>query len=396
MPNALDGIRVLDLSQGVAGAYCTKLLAGSGAEVIKIEPLEIGESTRRLSPFASDQAGVEQSLVHLYLNTSKKSVTLDIQSAEGQSVFRRLTKHADLVIESFLPGTMAGLDLGHEQLTEDNPGLVMTSVTFFGQDGPYSGYKGGEIIAQAVSGNLQITGAPDREPLMVGGYLAQYVGGQAACAASLMAVFHSMMTGKGQAVDCSIAEANTDMLDRWGIDAVLGRGDQPRTGIAHHWTFPTQLYPCRDGYVALGIEPAGWGALADMVGDDALRKPEYTGPDRKQYHAEIDPILVNWLEDLGKMEVFEGFQKNRMSSGILMTPEDMLESPQLQARNFFQEVEHPSTGPQMYPGPPYQLSDSEWMQTKAPLLGEHNHEVLVGQLGLPEQELTDLSVKGVT
>ena len=131
-------------------------------------------------------------------------------------------------------------------------------------------------------------------------------------------------------------------------------------------------------------------------GDDALRKPEYTGPDRKQYHAEIDPILVNWLEDLGKMEVFEGFQKNRMSSGILMTPEDMLESPQLQARNFFQEVEHPSTGPQMYPGPPYQLSDSEWMQTKAPLLGEHNHEVLVGQLGLPEQELTDLSVKGVT
>ncbi|MDE0719602.1 MAG: CoA transferase [Dehalococcoidia bacterium] len=396
MPNALDGIRVLDLSQGVAGAYCTKLLAGSGAEVIKIEPLEIGESTRRLSPFASDQAGVEQSLVHLYLNTSKKSVTLDIQSAEGQSVFRRLTKHADLVIESFLPGTMAGLDLGHEQLTEDNPGLVMTSVTFFGQDGPYSGYKGGEIIAQAVSGNLQITGAPDREPLMVGGYLAQYVGGQAACAASLMAVFHSMMTGKGQTVDCSIAEANTDMLDRWGIDAVLGRGDQPRTGIAHHWTFPTQLYPCRDGYVALGIEPAGWGALADMVGDDALRKPEYTGPDRKQYHAEIDPILVNWLEDLGKMEVFEGFQKNRMSSGILMTPEDMLESPQLQARNFFQEVEHPSTGPQMYPGPPYQLSDSEWMQTKAPLLGEHNHEVLVGQLGLPEQELTDLSVKGVT
>jgi crotonobetainyl-CoA:carnitine CoA-transferase CaiB-like acyl-CoA transferase len=396
MPNALDGIRVLDLSQGVAGAYCTKLLAGSGAEVIKIEPLEIGESTRRLGPFASDQAGVEQSLVHLYLNTSKKSVTLDIQSAEGQSVFRRLTKHADLVIESFLPGTMAGLDLGHEQLIEDNPGLVMTSVTFFGQDGPYSGYKGGEIIAQAVSGNLQITGAPDREPLMVGGYLAQYVGGQAACAASLMAVFHSMMTGEGQTVDCSIAEANTDMLDRWGIDAVLGRGDQPRTGIAHHWTFPTQLYPCRDGYVALGIEPAGWGALADMVGDDALRKPEYTGPDRKQYHAEIDPILVNWLEDLDKMEVFEGFQKNRMSSGILMTPEDMLESPQLQARNFFQEVEHPSTGPKMYPGPPYQLSDSEWIQTRAPLLGEHNHEVLVGQLGLPEQELTDLSVKGVT
>jgi crotonobetainyl-CoA:carnitine CoA-transferase CaiB-like acyl-CoA transferase len=394
LSNALEGVKILDLSQGVAGAYCTKLLAGSGADVIKVEPTKIGEITRRLGPFSGDQPGVEQGLMHLYLNTGKKSVTLDVHSAEGQSLFRRLAKDADLVVESFMPGTMVDLGLGYDQLSADNPGLVMTSVTFFGQDGPYSGYKGGEIIAQAVSGNLQITGAPDREPLMVGGYLAQYVGGQAACAASLMAVFHSMMSGEGQIVDCSIVEANTDMLDRWGIDAVLGRGDQPRTGMAHHWTYPTQLYPCRDGYVALGIEPAGWGALADMVGDDALRKPEYTGPERKQYHAEIDPILVAWLEDLGKMEVFEGFQKNRMSSGILMTPADMLESPQLQARNFFQEVEHPSTGPQMYPGPPYQLSDSEWIQTRAPLLGEHNHEVYVGQLGLSELELTELSAKG--
>lgn len=395
MPNPLDGIKVLDLSQGVAGAYCTKLLAGSGADVIKIESPNIGESSRRLGPFAGDQPGVERSLVHLYLNTGKRSITLDVESVAGQDIFRRLVQDADLIIESSIPGTMTDLGLGYDRLSADNPGLVMTSITFFGQDGPYSGYKGGEIIAQAVSGNLQITGAPDREPLMVGGYLAQYVGGQAACAASLMAVFHSMMFGEGQTVDCSIAEANTDMLDRWGIDAVLGRDNQPRTGMAHHWTYPTQLYPCRDGYVALGIEPAGWGALADMVGDDRLRKPEYTGPGRKQYHAEIDPILVDWLKDLGKMEVFEEFQKNRMSSGILMTPEDMLESPQLQARHFFKEIEHPSTGPQKYPGPPFKLSDAEWVQTRAPLLGEQNHEVFVGQMGLSEAELADLSANGV-
>jgi|TARA_Y100000588_G_scaffold281242_1_gene298277 CoA:oxalate CoA-transferase len=395
MGNPLDGINVLDLSQGVAGAYCTKLLAGYGADVLKIEPPNTGESTRRLGPFVGDLPGVDQSLVHLYLNTGKRSITLDIQAVEGQEIFGRLAAEADLIVESFIPGTMTNIGLGYEQLSGENPGLVITSITFFGQEGPYSGYKGGEIIAQAVSGNLQITGAPDREPLMVGGYFAQYVGGQAACASTLMAIFHSMMSGEGQSVDCSIAEANTDLLDRWGIDAVLGRGEQPRTGMAHHWTYPTQLYPCRDGYVALGIEPAGWGALADMVGDDALRKPEYTGPDRKQYHADIDPILVDWLKDLGKLEVFEESQKNRMSSGILMTPEDMLESPQLQARRFFEEIEHPSVGAHMYPGPPFQLSASKWIQTRAPLLSEHTHEVLVGQLGFTESEISDLSVMGV-
>ena len=395
MGTPLDGIKVLDLSQGVAGAYCTKLLAGFGADVLKIEPPIVGESTRRLSPFAGDKPGVEQSLTHLYLNTGKRSITLDVETVEGQNVFRRLAPGADLIIESSIPGTMDNVGLDFDQLSVDNPGLVMTSITFFGQDGPYSQYKGEEIIAQAISGNLQITGSPDREPLMVGDYLAQYVGGQAACVSALMAVFHSMMFGEGQSVDCSIIEANTDLLDRWGIDAVLGRGEQPRTGMAHHWTYPTQLYPCRDGYVALGIEPAGWSAFADMVGNDALRKPEYTGPDRKQHHGNIDPIIEDWLKGLGKLEVFEKSQKNRMSSGILMTPEDMLDSPQLQARRFFKKIEHPSIGAHMYPGAPFQISESEWIQTRAPLLSEHNQEVFVGQMGFTEAQLADLSAKGV-
>ena len=395
MPTALGGIRVLDLSHGVAGAYCTKLLAGSGADVVKVEPPGTGEGCRRLGPFADDQPGLEQSLVHLYLNTGKKSVTLDLESAEGIDIFRALAKEASVVLESFTPGKLAAFGLGYDQLSTDNPRLVMTSVTFFGQGGPYSGYKGGEIIAQALSGNLKITGSPDREPVMVGGYLAQYAAGQSACAATLMALFHSLMSGEGQHVDCSVIEANSDLLDRWGIDAVLGKLNQPRSGMAHHGGYPNQIYPCRDGYVVLGIEPAGWGALADMVGDDALRKAEYAGPDRNQYHADIDPILVAWLEDLGKVEVFEEAQQKRLSSGFLMTPEDMVASPHLQAREFFQEIEHPSTGPVDYPGAPFRLSDSQWAPSRAPMLGEHNHEVFARQLGLSEQELTRLANEGV-
>ena len=395
MGNTLDGIKVLDLSQGVAGAYCTKLLSGFGADVLKIEPPKVGESTRGLAPFAGNKPGVEQSLTHLYLNTGKRSITLDLEAVEGRDIFRRLAADANLIVESSIPGTMTKLGLDFNRLSKDNPGLVMTSITFFGQDGPYSHYKAGEIIAQALSGNLQITGSPDREPLMVGDYFAQYVGGQAACVSALMAVFHSIVFGEGQSVDCSIIEANTDLLDRWGIDAVLGRGDQPRTGMAHHWTYPTQLYPCRDGYIALGIEPAGWSAFADMISNDALRKPEYTGPDRKQHHGDIDPIIEDWLKDLGKLEVFEKSQKNRMSSGILMTPEDMLESPQLQARRFFERIEHPSIGLHMYPGAPFHISGSEWIQTRAPFLSEHNHEVFVGQIGFSEVGFADLSAKGV-
>jgi len=269
MANPLDGISVLDLSQGVAGAYCAKLLAGSGADVIKIEPPASGETCRRLGPFVNGQPGVEQSLVHLYVNTGKKSITLDVTQAEGQDLFRALARDANVVVESFTPGFLPSLGLDYGRLSAENPVLVMTSVTFFGEGGPYSGYKGSEIIAQALSGNLQITGEPSREPLMIGGYVAQYAGGQSACAATLIALFHSLVSGEGQHVDCSVVEANSDLLDRWGIDAVLGK-KYLRSGTAHHRTYPNQIYPCRDGYVVLGIEPAGWGAMAEMVGDDAL------------------------------------------------------------------------------------------------------------------------------
>ena len=131
MGNPLDGINVLDLSQGVAGAYCTKLLAGYGADVLKIEPPNTGESTRRLGPFVGDLPGVDQSLVHLYLNTGKRSITLDIQAVEGQEIFGRLAAEADLIVESFIPGTMTNIGLGYEQLSGENPGLVITSITFF-------------------------------------------------------------------------------------------------------------------------------------------------------------------------------------------------------------------------------------------------------------------------
>jgi crotonobetainyl-CoA:carnitine CoA-transferase CaiB-like acyl-CoA transferase len=394
MATVLEGIAVLDLTQGAAGPYCTKLLAGMGADVIKVEPPAAGDPSRGLGPFVNDDPHPEKSLLYLYLNTGKKSLTLDLQSEAGQDMLRALAKGVDIVVESFEPRVLPGLGLHYSQLSAGNPALVMTSVTFFGQDGPYSDYKGGEIIAQAMSGNLRITGEPDREPVMIGGHLAQFAGGQAACVATLMALYHAMFTGQGQHVDCSIVEANADLLDSWGVNAVLGT-KQERSGIRHHGGYPAQAYPCRDGYVVLGTEPAGWNALAGLVGDEALSSPKYAGPGRNQFREEIDPVLVSWLRDRSKLDVHLAAQARRLASGYLMTPKDMLESPQLLGREYFQEIGHPATGPSKYPGPPFRFSEAESEQGRAPLLGEHNQEVYNRRLGLSGGDLDRLKRQGV-
>lgn len=393
MATALGGMAVLDLTQGVAGPYCTRLLAGLGAEVLKVEP-PMGDAARRLGPFVHDDPHPEQSLPFLYLNTSKKGLTLNLETDAGRQLLCALAREVDIVVESFPPGFLPGLGLAYERLAADNPRLVMTSITWFGQDGPYRDYKGEEILAQALSGHLQITGEPDREPVKIGGPFAQYTGGQVACAATLMALFSAMTTGQGQQVDCAIVEANVDLLDSWGVNAVLGV-QQPRSGMRHHNIYPAQIYPCQDGYVVLGTEPAGWQAFAELVGDEALRRPEYAGPERQRYREEIDAILCTWLRDRSKLEVYEAAQARRLASGYLMTPEDMLASPQLQARGYFQEVDHPSTGVVQYPGAPFRLSRTAWRQTRAPLLGEHNQQVYGQRLGLSSAELGRLRQQGV-
>ena len=241
---------------------------------------------------------------------------------------------------------------------------------------------------------MQITGEPDREPLQMGSNFAQYCGGQVAFLSSLMALYHSFITGLGQQVDCSIVEANTDLLDSWGVDAVLGK-KHVRTGMRHHRVYPAQLYPCRDGYVVLGTEPAGWDAFVDLVGDETLRNSDFAGPNRRDYSEEIDSILVSWLQDREKIDVYQAAQTKRISSGFLMTAEDMLKSPQLQSRDFFQQVDHPIAGTAWYPGPPFRLSKTGWRLAPAPMLGEHNQEVYSQRLGFSTQHLASLKQQEV-
>jgi len=274
---SLSVLRVLDLSEGVAGAFCTKLLAGFGAEVIKIERPGAGDPLRRHGPFPDDLPHPEKSALFLYLNTGKKSITLDITQRSGALIFRRMVEEAEVVVENFAPGYLAGLGLDYDSLARIKPRLVMTSVTPFGQNGPYE---------------------PDREPLKAGGYQAEYQAGLHAFAATATVAFSADATEVGQHIDIAVVEC-----------------------------------------------------------------------------------LASMLEPTGNIEV----------EGATGTPE----APDLGARGFFQEIEHPAAGRLTYPGPPFRMEAMPWQAARAPLLGEHNEQVYCGELGLSREELADLRAGGV-
>ena len=251
MTRALEGIKVLDLTHHIAGPYCTKLLADFGARVTKIERPGSGDPARAMPPFAGDDPHPDKSLPFLYLNTNKRSVTLDLKSETGRQILRRLADESDLVVENFRPRTMPSLGFTYESLSATNPSLVMVSISNFGQTGPYRDYEATDIVEYALSGLQYIFGDNDREPLKHGFNQAQFKAGTDAASAALIALFHRAMSGKGQWVDISIQEcvatglrdttsafAYTARLQvapskRSGRTAQVARGNQRRLHSPH-------------------------------------------------------------------------------------------------------------------------------------------------------------------
>ena len=398
MTYALEGFRVVDLTQWVAGPYCTKLMALQGAEVVKVEPPGTGDAMRAMGPFVGGDPHPEKGVPFLYLNTGKMSATLDVGQHSARNLLLELAKRADIFVESYAPGYLASLGLGPDVLLDANPRLVVSSISHFGQTGPYSGYKGEEIVDQAISGHVDITGEPDREPIKMGGNLAQYAGGQSAFASTLIAVYHAALTGEGQHVDNSITEANVDLLDSWGINSLFGDVPKRLGNAAPEAVLRGRggLYETADGYIALGQMPGGWDAFADMVGSEELRDPKYAdASSRTENRDELDAIVAPWARQHGKLDIYNASQRRRNAIGYVATPDDMLSSPQLEHRRFFQQIDHPVAGGARYPGPPYRLTASGQTLSRAPLLGEHNAQVYCDLLGLERPELVRLRQVGV-
>jgi crotonobetainyl-CoA:carnitine CoA-transferase CaiB-like acyl-CoA transferase len=419
---ALGDIRVLDLA-GEIGQYCTKLLADLGADVIKIEPPG-GDPVRALPPHY--QKHPEMSLYWLNLNTSKRSITLDIAKPEGRALFEKLVATADIVVESFEPGYMDSLSLGYEALARIKPGIILTSITGFGQTGPHAHYKAPDIVGVAMGGVMALAGEPMDPPNVLPwrqGYISASIMG---AAGSLTALYHRDVAGDGQHVDVSMQEAlslaQETAMQTWDMMEAL------RTRTGSKGILPMEvpgigIYECTDGHVFgyLGT-PGGapWSAMLDWmveVGEaDDLNDPPYrefieglnlrfltgmfadpaTLGEKVKVMSYIAGVLRKFTGKRSKWEMYEEGQRRRLLWGIVSTPEDIAKNPQLQSRHWLTDVTHPETGDTLsYPGRPYRLSETPWqIYRRPPLVGEHNSEVF-GELGVSQDEWKKLESAGV-
>ena len=394
---ALEGIRVLDLSEDIAGPYCTRLMGGYGAEVIKIEKPGEGDKSRKVGPFPKDVPHLERSALFLHLNINKKGITLNLETVTGRKIFKELVKTADILVESFKPGQMSEWGLNYESLEKINPGLVMTSVTPFGQTGPYRDYKANSAVLDALSGHTYNQGDPNREPLRNPEGTADYTAGIFANVATLGALYYCADTGEGQYIDISTLECMADLhYFRTAFWTHLGEIRKRTGGRLAPW--PGKVYPCRDGYIGLAqVGPLGdMVAMYSVIGIPELLDPKYQKQDDRGRHAEeLDALIHPWLMEHDRYEIFHALQGVRVQTGVCNSAEDLLKDPNYEARGFWVDIDHPEAGKLTYPGAPLIMSETTWQASRAPLLGEHNEEVYHGELGFSPWELTQLRENGV-
>jgi crotonobetainyl-CoA:carnitine CoA-transferase CaiB-like acyl-CoA transferase len=386
---ALSHLRVIDLTHYLAGPYCTKLLAGFGAEVIKIERPQVGDRVRSVGPFWKGEAGLEKSIPFLWLNTGKKSLTLNLKTDKGIAILKELVKNADLLVENFSPQVLPTLGITYESLQERNPRLVMTSITNFGQNGDYRNYQAEEIVAYAMSGLMYMTGSPEKPPLGPGTAICQYLAGQHAYVASLMALFERHNSGLGQQVDVSIQECALECI---GISFTNYFHSGNKGKRSEHGMVPWDLYPCQDGYAAIISAPfRHWLRGAELFDEPRLFQEEYRhARDRIKHRREVEAMIKPWLLTQKKEDVFHAGQEKGLAFGYLANLAEAFQVPQHQDRGFLVELDHPVVGTHKYCDAPFKMPKSPWHSKRSPLLGEHNEEIYGTMLGYTAAEISAL------
>lgn len=401
MEQALSDVRVLDLTHYIAGPYCTKLLSDYGAEVIKIERPGMGDGARRLGPFFGDDPHPEKSGLFLHLNTNKKGITLNLKTRTGIKIFKELVGDADILVENFAPRVMPGLGLDYEILEDINPGLVKTSITNFGQTGPYRDYRATEIVLFAMGPHMITDGEPDQAPLRYPGFKSQYLAGTHAATATMGALFGSESTGVGQEVDVSIIECLSSLPEGAGklMSYAFSGEEVVREGYRKEGYYPLGYYPCKDGAIhVFGFTPAQWPRIVQWLGmPELLDDPRFTDPlQRPEHHGDFDVIFLEWLMDRTQAELFRSAQEHRLPVAPVNRINDVLEDPQFSARDAFVNIEHPVIGNATYPGVPFKLPEvPSQPQQPAPTLGQHNQEIYGDRLGYTAEDLVRLRAEGV-
>ena len=401
---ALSDVQIIELCSYITGPYCCKLFADYGADVIKVERPLVGDGARMLAPFAGDDQHPEKSGVFLNLNTNKRGITLNLKHDRGRRILLELVKSADAVVESFRPGVMDRLGMGYGELEKINPRLVMTSISNFGQDGPYRNFTMSELTINAVSGFMASCGLPEREPLKRGENAEQYQAGLTAFVATMGALFVSRFQGQGQHVDVSIMETMLGSVDNGARDKlcylysgdILQRHDPTETAM---FIMPECILPCKDGYVQWRASATWWPRYLDMLsgGDQGKRRDlEERFPDLYDMSKleESWAVCIEWSMERTKQELMEEAQRYRVPCMKVSTPQDLLEDRHFRAIDYFIELEHPIAGRFEYPGVPVKLKGCPAQVTMpAPLMGQHNKEVL-GELGYSRADVLALKEDG--
>ena len=395
---ALSGLRILDLTD-LKGAMSAKLFGDMGADVIKVEPPE-GDAARRIGPFLDNKPHPERSLLFWFYNTSKRGITLDLNQPAGQELLKQLAAKADVLVESAAPGTLARLGLGYDELKQLNPNLVLTSITPFGQTGPYADYRSSDLVAEALGGMIWTNGFPNEPPLHAMGLQAYHSASFFAATGTLLALLTRDSLGEGQWVDVSIQEAVAGAVEHIAPFYHQGLGVETRRGSLH-WSRYFRVAKCRDGYV-MHCSLGDWTSLVEWVKGDGkaqdLEDARWEDLVYRREHAEhLFDILDDWAKDYSVAELMEGAQLRRIPYAMVRPPEALVDDPQLNDRGFFSDIEHPELGRTVqYPGGPIHFTTTPWrIARRPPLLGEHNTEVYGNELGLGADRLSALKQAGV-
>ena len=390
MSGPLTGSRVLDLTRYQAGPVCSLLLADMGAEVIKIEDL-YGEDGRRGGHVPGPYG---ESLYFQTHNRNKRGAVLNLRESEGKNVFRELVSISDAVVENFRPGVMAKLGIDYRSMQRVNPTIVMTSISGFGQYGPYAKRGAHDMILHAMAGTMSLNGWPDKPPVRVGVSMADYSGGIFGAMATSAALYRRAVTGEGQHVDVAMYDAMLFQLDwhpmKYTLDHILPK----RTGNRFPDVGANGAYQCKDGMVYFACSgDVRWTRLCQMMGHlEYAEDPRFrTNPQRWKNHDEVDRIIESWTHTRSVYEVAQLAEEHKVPCGPVMEMPQVLQDPQVKARRMFEEIEHPIAGKLVYPGVVPKFSRTPGgIERAAPLLGEHNQYVYAEMLGYSDNRVEEL------
>ncbi len=394
MKQALEGLKVVDLSQVLAGPYCTMVLADMGAEVIKIEKYPNGDDTRAMGPFVH-----EESHMYMMVNRNKKGVCLNLKTPEGLALFKELIQSVDVLVENYRPGITKKLGIDYDTLKALNPGLIYCSISGYGQTGPYSQKGGYDIMAQGLSGLMHMTGEPQGRPVKVGFAVNDIAAAQTALQSILMAYIYKLRSGEGQYIDVSLVESGLAWTV-WEAAAYFGQGELPeRTGTAHRVSAPYQGFKTQDDYILIG---AGNQKLWEIFATKVVERPDWldnplfiTNYSRAQHVKALEAEIESELEKHPATYWLELLDEHGVPSSPIYSYDQTLKDPHILERGMVLSYDHPTAGPMRTLGFPAKFSGTPGQLTSAaPTLGQHNEEILQA-LNITDHEVQQLKKANV-